>query len=33
MFKAVFRRIKKKLYMFVHRKKNNKTKEKEEAKN
>lgn len=33
MFKAVFRRIKNKLYMFVHRKKNNKNKEKEEAKN
>ncbi len=33
MFKAIFRKIKNKFYMFVHRKKNNKTKEKEEVKN
>ena len=32
MFKAIFRKIKNRFYMFVHRKKNNEAKEKETAK-
>ena len=32
MFKGIFRRIKNRLYMFVHRKKNDKTKEQEKEK-
>ena len=33
MFKMIFRKIKNKLYMFVHEKKNRKAKEKETTKN
>lgn len=33
MFKAIFRKIKNRVYMFVHRKKNSKTKDKDTAKN
>lgn len=32
MFKAIFRKIKNRFYMFVHRKKKNEVKEKETAK-
>lgn len=32
MFKAIFRKIKNRFYMFVHRKKNNETKKNETAK-